>query len=177
MISCTTFRNAFAPGTESPEVLEHVRTCDACLDYAAGIDPDIMFRALGGENLVPPGGVDAFVNDVMREVHLRATEQSLVSRRSGVLVSWPRRLAVAATLAASISGALLVWQRDRSGAPQPAAIIAATQPAAVHQARLTTKPVIESYDSANATIVEVPSEGASDTKIVMIFDDSLPADL
>lgn len=174
MISCLTFRNAFAPGTESPEVLEHVRACDACLDHAAAVDPDIMFRALGGENLVPPGGVDAFVDDVMREVRLRSTESSLVSRR-GVLLSWPRRLAVAATLAAGLSGALLVWQRDRSVVP--VAPLVASRPAVVTQARLTTKPVIESYDSANATIVEVPSEGAGDTKIVMIFDDTLPADL
>jgi len=29
------------------EILAHVRTCDACLDYAASIDPDIMFRAIG----------------------------------------------------------------------------------------------------------------------------------
>ena len=175
MISCLTFRNAFAPGTESPEVLEHVRSCDACLDHAAAIDPDIMFRALGGENLVPPGGVDAFVSDVMREVRLRSTEHALESRRPALLFSWPRRLAVAATLAAGISGALLVWQHDRSGVP--VAPIVASRPAVVNQARLTTKPVIESYDSANATIVEVPSEGASDTKIVMIFDESLPADL
>jgi hypothetical protein len=174
MISCLTFRNAFAPGTESREVLEHVRACDACLDHAAAIDPDIMFRALGGENLVPPGGVDAFVDDVMREVRLRSTESSLESRR-GALLSWPRRLAVAATLAAGLSGALLVWQRDRSVVP--VAPLAVSRPAVTTQARLTTKPVIESYDSANATIVEVPSEGAGDTKIVMIFDDTLPADL
>lgn len=176
MISCLTFRNAFAPGTESPEVLEHVRACDPCLDHAAAIDPDIMFRALGGENLVPPGGVDAFVDDVMREVRLRSTEHTLSSARRGTLVSWPRRLAVAATLAAGLSGALLVWQHDRSVVPVPVQL-AAVHPAVVSQARLTTKPVIESYDSANATIVEVPSEGASDTRIVMIFDDSLPADL
>ncbi|MBV9493166.1 MAG: hypothetical protein JOZ54_02885 [Acidobacteria bacterium] len=172
MISCVTFRNAFAPGTESAEVLQHVRVCDACLDHAAGIDPDIMFRALGGENLVPPGGVDAFVDDVMREVRLRSTEQTLAGRR-GMLLSWPRRIAVAATLAAGLSGALMVWQHDKNGVAVPSAMTARS---AAIPTRLTTKPVIESYDSANATIVEVPSE-ANDTKIVMIFDESLPADL
>ncbi|HEV7922099.1 MAG TPA: hypothetical protein VGR02_15030, partial [Thermoanaerobaculia bacterium] len=108
----------------------------------------------------------------------RSTENTLESgHHRGTLLSWPRRLAVAATLAAGLSGALLVWQHDRSGAPVPAPLAAVRPAAAIRQARLTTKPVIESYDSANATIVEVPSEGASDTKIVMIFDDSLPADL
>ena len=45
----------------------------------------------------------------------------------------------------------------------------------VHE--LATKPIIETYDSENATIVEVPSEEADDVKIVMIFDENLPADL
>jgi hypothetical protein len=39
---------------------------------------------------------------------------------------------------------------------------------------LTTKPIIETYQSQNATIVEVPADGAN---VVMIFDDKLPADL
>jgi hypothetical protein len=38
-----------------------------------------------------------------------------------------------------------------------------------------TKPIVESYDSKTATIVEVP--GVKDAQVVMIFDDSLPADL
>jgi uncharacterized protein (UPF0333 family) len=41
-----------------------------------------------------------------------------------------------------------------------------------------TKPVVETYESDSATIVEMPSEGAADdVKIVMIFDENLPADL
>jgi hypothetical protein len=44
--------------------------------------------------------------------------------------------------------------------------------------KLTTKPVVETYESDSATIVEMPSEGAADdVKIVMIFDENLPADL
>jgi hypothetical protein len=43
--------------------------------------------------------------------------------------------------------------------------------------RLTTKPVVETYSSTNATIVEVPTESAGDAKIVMVIDDKLPADL
>ena len=43
---------------------------------------------------------------------------------------------------------------------------------------LATKPVVETYQSNNATIVEVPSgEASDDVKIVMIFDENLPADL
>jgi hypothetical protein len=38
------------------------------------------------------------------------------------------------------------------------------------------KPVIENYESQNATIVEVPTEGEA-VKVVMVFDESLPADL
>ena len=61
--------------------------------------------------------------------------------------------------------------------------VARTQVAslAVHQAivpvSLTTKPVVETYSSTSATIVEVPSESAGDAKIVMVIDDKLPADL
>jgi len=40
-----------------------------------------------------------------------------------------------------------------------------------------TKPVVETYESKNATIVEVPSEAKDDVQVVMIFDESLPADL
>jgi hypothetical protein len=39
-----------------------------------------------------------------------------------------------------------------------------------------TKSFVETYSSHDATIVEMPNDG-SDTKVVMIFDDKLPADL
>lgn len=180
MITCPNFRAGFQPGTGDAAILEHVRACDACLDWAAGIDPDILFRAIGGGELIPPGGLDAFVDDVMREVHLRSTESTLSGRRTPAWsgrTSWMRRLAVAATVAAGITGAALVYQHDRtSPVPAPAPVVS-QQAAAVDPHRLTTKPVVESYDSAQATIVEVPTEGNGDTKIVMIFDEKLPADL
>jgi len=172
MITCTTFRAEFEPATEKAEILAHVRTCDACLDYAASIDPDIMFRAIGGDELIPPGGVDAFVGDVMREVRLRSTENA-----THRVVAWPRRLAVAATLVAGITGGALVWERGRATAPVltpiPIARIA-PQPVVV---ALASKPVIEKYDSDSATIVEMPTGSATDAQIVMIIDDKLPADL
>jgi len=40
-----------------------------------------------------------------------------------------------------------------------------------------TKPVVETYESQSATIMEVPNEQNDDVKIVMIFDENLPADL
>jgi hypothetical protein len=168
MINCTKFRASFEPETETPEVLEHVRACDACLDYAVSIDPDVMFRAIGGDELVPPGGVDAFVGDVMREVRLRATESATYR-----VIAWPRRLAVAATLVAGITGGALMWQRQHVAPP-----IGPQTPTHQVAARvLTSKPVIEKYDSDTATIVEMPTGSANDAQIVMIIDEKLPADL
>ena len=56
MISCQTFRSTLEPGTHDAEVLEHLRSCDACLDFAVEIDPDNFFRLLGCDDMVPPGG-------------------------------------------------------------------------------------------------------------------------
>jgi len=167
MITCAKFRASFEPASENPETLEHIRVCDACLDYAVSVDPDIMFRAIGGDELVPPGGVDAFVSDVMREVRLRATEKT-----THRVIAWPRRLAVAATLVAGITGGALVWERGR-------VVPTVTQPTRIASVApaLTSKPVIEKYDSDSATIVEMPTGSANDAQIVMIIDEKLPADL
>jgi hypothetical protein len=169
MITCTAFRASFEARTENPRLLEHIRACDACLDYAVSVDPDIMFRAIGGDELVPPGGVDAFVSDVMREVHLRATEKT-----THRVIAWPRRLAVAATLVAGITGGALVWQRENTSRS-----ITTSQPTRIARIApaLTSKPVIEKYDSDSATIVEMPTGSANDAQIVMIIDEKLPADL
>ena len=176
MITCESFRARFAENTEDAALLAHLRTCDRCLDHAAGIDPDVMFRALGGEEMIPPGGVDSFVNGVMQQVRVRAAETTTIAHKT---VSWPRRLAVAATVAAGITGAALFYQSAPTGVavPQPVAIDAALRPKAARP-NFATKPVVETYESENATIVEVPNEDANDdVKIVMIFDENLPADL
>lgn len=172
MISCTEFRSRFEPDTEDAALLEHLRGCDGCLRHAAEIDPDSMFRALGGE-MIPPGGVDAFVSDVMHAVQLRAKEVSMSpaprkSRLGG--------LAWAAVLATGVTGAGLVYQLDRSSAhdPAPVAVVRHRAPVLIAEA---TKPAVETYSSENATILEVPTDGAGDTKIVMVFDEGLPADL
>lgn len=168
-MDCTRFRASFAPGAESPESLAHLRACDACLDFAARIDPDVMFRAIGGEEMTPPGGIDSFVADVMREVRIRDAE-TVVARTSP---AWYRRLAVAAAFTVAVSaGSLFLVQERQSVAP--ATVVRATlRPVAP----TVNRPVIESYESQNATIVEVPTEGAGDVKVVMIFDETLPVDL
>ena len=173
MMSCDRFRRDFGPGCEDAAMLQHLRTCDACLAQAVESDPDAMFRAIGGEEMAPPGGVDAFVSDVMREVHLRSTENSLEPVKNG---GWMRRLAVAATLAAGITGAALFYQSEQSTGGAPAMLPARAARIGAPLV-LSTKPVIENYDSPNATIIEVPAEAQTDVKVVMIFDESLPADL
>jgi len=170
-MSCDSFRTSFHADTENAALLAHLRTCDRCLDFAAAIDPDVLFRSLGGDDLVPPGGVDAFVDDVMRQVRVRSAENTVTAIRPA---NWMRRLAVAAALAVVVTGATLVTRTDTSAtrfAPVKRASIAAPR------AALVTKPVVETYESSSATIMEVPGEQNDDVKIVMIFDENLPADL
>jgi hypothetical protein len=179
MISCDSFRTRFHANTGDAALLAHLRSCDRCLDFAANEDPDVMFRALGtsefGDEMIPPGGIDAFVGGVMQQVRVRNAESTLEARRA---VPWTRRLAVAATLAAGITGATLFY---RDGAPAPAIpspVRMAREVSPVTSVKLTTKPVVETYESEKATIVEVPTEETGDdVKIVMIFDENLPADL
>ena len=167
MISCQTYRASLSAGTQDAALLEHLRTCDACLDFSVEADPDNFFRSIGGSDLVPPGGVDAFVGDVMRAVHIRGTETSMAARHS---LTWRQRLAIAATIAAGMTGGMFVYQHERQSIPAPAPVHAAAPRARI----LTTKPIVETY-SRNATIVEVPAEG--NVNVVMIFDEKLPADL
>ena len=44
MISCQTFRTKLHPGNDDAELLEHLRSCDACLEHAVSVDPDNFFR-------------------------------------------------------------------------------------------------------------------------------------
>lgn len=174
MISCEAFRAQFAAATEDPALLEHVRVCDSCLAAAAEIDPDILFRALGGAEMIPPGGLEPFVADVMRAVQLRSTENVVVAERR---FGWTRGLAAAATLALAIAGGTYVVRYERSAnAPLPGAVVQRAPIAAAVEAPVT-RPVVESYDSNQATIVEMPVEGAGDVQVVMVFDETLPADL
>jgi hypothetical protein len=171
-MNCQDFRAAFAPATDDAAILEHVRSCDPCLDFAAHSDPDIMFRAIGGSDMIPPGGVDAFVADVMHAVHLRKAEDDLSPRRAAK--NWTRKLAVAATIAIGITGAAIVYEHEQTVTP---AIPLITHHSALNTRNLVTKPIVETYSSSKATIVEMPAESASDARVVMILDENLPADL
>jgi hypothetical protein len=174
MMTCRSFREQLQPGTSEPELLEHLRHCDACLDFAMSVDPDLFFRSIGGEELVPPGGVDAFVGDVMSQVRVRQAETSLATHRT---VSVWQRLAIAATIAAGVTGATLAYRFEHRSVTHPAGPIAVAATAPIpHFAPTATKSFVETYSSHDATIVEMPNDG-SDTKVVMIFDDKLPADL
>lgn len=173
MMTCDSFRSRFQAGTEDASLLAHLRTCDRCLDFAAHTDPDVMFRAIGGTDMVPPGGLDAFVDGVMQQVRVRDAETTVTDN----VVSWPRRMAMAAAVGLAVFGATLVVRNPQASAPavaHTAAVRHAVQPVS---RTLTTKPVVETYESANATIVEMPTEETDDVKIVMVFDDTLPADL
>jgi hypothetical protein len=170
MTSCTTFRATLRPGTDDAELLAHLRTCDACLDFALGVDPDLFFRAAGGSDMIPPGGVDAFVGDVMAQIRSRETETAVDTRRT----PWWQRAAIAAMLASGIAAASLFVAHERPRVSAPIASLSTQHPALSTPA--SAKAVIESYDSKNATIVEVPSD-AKDVQVVMIFDDAVPADL
>lgn len=175
MMTCQNFRARLQPGTTNPDLLEHLRHCDACLDFAMSVDPDLFFRSIGGDELVPPGGVDAFVSDVMSQVRVRTAETSLVPHRTYSV--W-QRLAIAATVAAGITGATLAWrfEQSRQVVPPSGAVAVAARPVLARPIPTATKSFVETYSSHDATIVEMPDNG-SDTKIVMIFDDKLPADL
>ncbi len=175
MMTCQYFRANLQPGTTDVGVLEHLRLCDACLDHAMGIDPDLFFRSLGGTELVPPGGVDAFVGDVMSQVRVRNAETSFAPRKAARV--W-QRLAVAATVAAGVAGASLVYRFEAVvPAAQPVRVLAsASRVVPARPQILATKSFVETYSSHDATIVEMPNDG-SDAKIVMIFDEKLPADL
>jgi len=174
MMTCRSFREKLQPGTSEPELLDHLRHCDACLDFAMSVDPDLFFRSIGGEEVVPPGGVDAFVGDVMSQVRVRQAETSLAPHRT---VSVWQRLAIAATVAAAVTGATLAYRFEHRPVTHPAsAMSVAVRTPATHFAPTATKSFVETYSSHDATIVEMPNDG-SDTKVVMIFDDKLPADL
>jgi hypothetical protein len=167
MMTCQLFRATLQPGTTDPALLAHLRGCDACLDHALSVDPDLFFRSIGGEEMLPPGGVDAFVDDVMTQVRSRETETATLPRQT----PWWQRAAIAAMVASAVAAATLVGIHEQRPAGAPSAHVAAARaiPAA-------SKPVVENYESKDATIIEVPSD-SKDVQVVMIFDEKLPADL
>ncbi|MEO8380538.1 MAG: hypothetical protein ABI779_16000 [Acidobacteriota bacterium] len=174
MISCESFRTRFHVGSDDAALLEHLRSCDRCLDLAAHSDPDVMFRALGGTEMIPPGGVEDFVQGVMQQVRVRGAESTVTASH---VVAWPRQLAMAAAVSVAIFGSTLVYRTAGPPTGLTARAALKASPVMMASTNLTTKPVVETYESQNATIVEMPSEESDQVKIVMVFDENLPADL
>jgi hypothetical protein len=170
-MNCAAFRRAVEAGTDDAVVRGHLRSCDPCMEWAVSVDPEMMFRSIGVPETEPPGGTDAFVADVLRQVAMRDAERRLVRPpvRFGSVFRW----SAAAALAVGIFGALVVTRDARQ------VVVPSQSPAAVAvvQAPVVDRPVVEQYDSAGATIVEVPAETPNDIRLVMVFDESLPVDL
>ena len=173
MIHCEGFRASFQVDDRRPEILDHLRRCDGCLQFALAIDQDVLFRSIGGDDLVPPGGVDRFTADVMKQIELRRKSSDMEHhRRPNAIMRW----AAAAVIVTGFAASSAVYHQH-SVASTPALQASIPRPAPVARpADLASRSVVESYASDNATIMEVP---VSDTnvKVVMIFDQSLPADL
>jgi hypothetical protein len=172
MISCERLRESLQVDDRRPEILGHLRRCDACLRFAMQTDPDVLFRSMGGEGLVPPGGVDLFAADVMKQIELRRKSAEMAHRRPSVLMRW----AAAAVIVTGLAASSTVYHRQVA-ARTPAREASPRASSPVAQASLSNGSVVESYASDNATIMEVPVNSDNDVKVVMIFDQSLPADL
>lgn len=170
-MTCNEFRaSRFDGSDETPEFLAHLRSCGDCMNFAAERDGDLLFKALGGDEMLPPGGLDAFVGDVMRQIEVRDTERRIEQ------MSGPGRrlaMAMAAAIGLTVLSYALVWQSPGTYPTTAAVTAAATAPSRSDIAL----PVVEEYDNSAATIVEVAAHSTEDVKIVMIFDESLPADL
>lgn len=170
MMTCERFLELIPAAAEATaEQLAHVRTCSECRLAAVQRDADYLFRALGGDDLVPDGGIDGFVDGVMSSIATRQTERATASRSR--ISAW-QRWSVAAALALAVGSALLVRSFESPGAD-------VVVPVAGILPKIAVEPVavVASYDAAGATIVELPTENSLEPKIVMVFDESLPVDL
>jgi hypothetical protein len=169
-MNCETFRRILAAGQPlEGDALAHMRSCSSCLERAVDLDPDNLFRSLGGDEMLPPGGVEPFVQSVLDGVHVRQTENRI--HHVATVPAWSR-WAVAAALGLTVISAALFYRTAPQSVPVPMAAV--QQPVQIARAAVS-RPVIENYENANATIVELAS--ADDMQVVMVFDDTLPADL
>jgi len=173
MISCESFRASFQADDHRPESLEHLRRCDGCLRFAAEIDPDVLFRSIGGDDLVPPGGVDLFAAGVMKQIELRRKSSIMAHQRPNLVMRW----AAAAVIVTGFAASSAIYRgRSVVSTPSPQTSIRLSSPGS-RPSDPVTRSVVESYESNSATIMEVPVNSDNDVKVVMIFDRSLPADL
>lgn len=158
-------------GDLTPEALEHIRDCEDCMNASAGSDPLNLFRALGGVEINPPEGTDAFVAGVMQQVRSEERRRSLTPQRDrgSRLLRW--------SAAAAVAAALLTYGLSYRPADVSLTETAVQQrtDSSIELAQIA-RPVVETYAGAHALIVEMPSTG-DDIQLVMIFDESLPVDL
>lgn len=176
-MNCHDVKKMLESGEESVEMRQHLRSCADCLELAVSLEPTTMFTTLGGDEMVPPGGVELFVSDVMGELRLREKERSLDEQDHPKRIAW--WWSAAATIFILFTTWLAIQPDNRPDIASPAATVAELNvPAPMPVAEpAVTRPVIDDYDRTEATIVELPSESADDVKIVMIFDETLPQDL
>jgi len=173
-MTCSEFRQAFRPGKRDAETLAHLRSCADCLEYAVTLDPECLFVSLGGGEVLPPDGVDEFVNGVMDEIRIREAEQ-----RAATAQNSPRRYwwSLAAAIVIAVFATVFAFRPAVTpDAVDPSETLAVSRSVEL-PAETTIVPVIENYDAANATIIEMPMQSDDDLRIVMIFDESLPVDL
>lgn len=171
-MTCAEFKASLPAGTLSDGALTHLRSCEECLTTAVDHDPDLMFRALGGE-MEPPGGTEAFAAEVMQQIHVRETERRFTHREGRLPAA--HRWALAAAAAMMFVTGTLFWPRD-ARVEAPVRVATVQQPVAV-ASPAAIRPVVEKWDSPTAMIIEIPEEETSDLKVVMVFDESLPADI
>lgn len=167
-MKCPDFIENVRAGVDDAQTRDHLRGCEACLAAGLELDSDLLFRVLGGGEILPPEGIDAFTHGVMQQVHLRESERKL--KASPRRIPFALRWSAAAALVLGV-GSFALWQ-GMDPVVQP---VSPSAPAAIVASM--DRPTIESYDSADATIVELAAEPSSDFLIVMVFDESLPADL
>lgn len=165
-MSCHEFLAGLNGAVESEAALGHLRSCESCMNVAAAQDPMNLFRAVGGEELEPEGGVDLFVSEVMDQVRLTDRRLAIAPPTRSVASRW-RWTAAAAVIVGMLSFATMY---------RPAGPVEVLSPEVSVAQEFVSRPVVESYEGAGAMIVEVPQQH-SEIQLVMIFDDSLPVDL
>lgn len=170
-MNCETFRSHLG-GVLGPEELEHLRSCEECLNSAAAVDPFLMFRAIGGQEIEPPEGTDTFVAEVMQQI--RGDERRKKIEQPATSSPWLRWGAAAAVFTTALTFGLTF--RPGMDVSSPTAVSQVARDLRPLKAEFLARPVVEHYEGANAMIVEIP-ESSNDIQLVMIFDESLPADL
>lgn len=170
---CTTFRRDLDRSLETNGGRAHLEQCDGCYRWAVERDPSAIFALL---DVPQPSAVEeeTLVRDVMSAITARSHERAIDAESEPP--RWAGLMAVAAIIAAILSG--LFIQEKLTTPENLITENAATESPAPNPVSLPelSRPVVEDYSAAGATIVELP-QVSDEFQLVMIFDDSLPQDL